>query len=280
MVAAVVAWVGGMACANTLDMQYAAGLSTARQEYTQVRNQLEGVVYALEQYGLEALKTNTSLSLESTFIIDPASGRILLGENKGYGEYALINGRSIARSAILRWQDQQDNDFFEQIGAGQDVYRLFYSSLAITLDGKLYVVTVGRKSVELERLFIRRLIDKACDAIRKNGLEKAFALFDDSEGEFRTEYTYVFVYDEKDHCLFNPNYQELVGKTPPEMEKTIGRVVQDFLMLAKEKGEGWQKVTVRNPVTKEPEEKELYVKRFFYDGQYYTVGSGIYDKEP
>ncbi len=266
--------------ANQLDVQFATGISDAGKQYDAIREQLDQVVGVLEKDGLASLQTNTLVSMTSTFVIDPKTGQILLGEAKNEGAYAHINGRSIAQGAIRHWQDVRDDDFFEQAGLGQDLYRSFYSSLAVTLDGDLYVVTVGRREIELEKSFISRLIDRAGALLQEEGPDAAIKRFADTDGEFRTKYTYLYVYDEDGRCLFNPNYPELVGKTSSEMEPGIGGVVREFLALANENGGGWLRVSVRNPITKSIEQKELFVKRFLYNGRYFTVGSGVYEAEP
>ncbi len=267
----------GILRGDSLDLQYSIGLQQATVEFTRLQTQMEALVGLLEQGGLESLRKASPSLLDSAFVLDPSSGRVLLSGGREAGDYFHINGRSVARATIRHWQDNRDGNLLEQIvDRSSHPYRMLYSDLAITQEGQLFVVAVGRENLDLEKLFIRRLIEKACSTIQGQGLEKALALFDDPSGDFRSEYTYVFVY-EGDRCLFNPNYPELVGKTPPEMEPGIRAVVSDFLALSQRQGEGWLTVRVRNPITKTSDEKDLYIKRLILGGRTYTVGSGIYE---
>ena len=123
-----------------IDIQYTMHLSEARQEYSLAKNNMEKIVYTLHNSGLEGLKKDKKISFSSTFIIDPENGSILLGDAAAES-YFHINGKAIVRETIKKWYERMDDNIFEQMAQNQSsMYNVFYSSIAITLSGKFYIV--------------------------------------------------------------------------------------------------------------------------------------------
>lgn len=264
-------------CANSLDLQYSMGLFTAQKEFIDTKETLNKVVNLIEKGGIKGLAKHSDPAFDQVFVLDPTNGKVLFGGEKKANAYYHINGKLIVQQTIQQWQDNRSDDVFASIdNTIGDAYRMIYSRFAITQRGKLYVVAVGKQEVDLEHLFITRLVDQACDELRENGLKDALNTFSNTNGIFRTQHTYIFVYADDKRCLCNPNYPELVGKTVEEMTGPIKQIVADFLQVAKKKGSGWIVAHVRNPKTDQEEQKEIYVKRFNWQGTNYTVGSGIY----
>jgi hypothetical protein len=264
----------------TPDLNHALGLLSARDSHGRLADRLDAVVAALERGGLGALDLGDDDDVESVFVVDPATGAILAGDESRAEELFHVNGKSIARAAIEQWRAQRGAGWAERAGEGKRaLYSLLHSRIAIDDDGRLYVVVGAVGGAELGRALVERLIDRAGKALREDGPTDALAALADPGGEFRTPHTYVYVYEDG-RCLLNPNYPELVGKTPGEMAPPMDGIVRGFLALAERDGAGWTEVAVRNPATGKDEPKNLYVRRFRIGGKTYVVGSGIYGGGP
>jgi len=119
------------------------------------------------------------------------------------------------------------------------------------------------------------LVKKAVAYIRTNGKEKAFAAFNDPNGQFVDRNLYIFVYDLKGTSLAigNGNSGKMVGKNLLDMRDADGKyMIKSFIEVANAKGKGWVDYKWPNPVTKGVESKSSYFEKI--DDM--IVGCGIY----
>lgn len=119
------------------------------------------------------------------------------------------------------------------------------------------------------------LVKKAIAFLKANGKEKAFAEFNNQNGQFKDRDLYIFVQDLKGKMLAHGGNQRLVGKDLLELKDADGKFfVKSMVDVAANKGQGWIDYKWTNPITKVIEAKSSYIEK--YDDVF--VGSGIYKK--
>ena len=105
----------------------------------------------------------------------------------------------------------------------------------------------------------KAMAEKAAAYLEKYGPEKTFAAVEDRAGQFREGDLYVFVHDTTGLVVAHGGYATLKGKN------TIGLTDIDGKPFVKEivsiKDTGWVDYKWQNPVSKELEEKVVYVIR-------------------
>lgn len=116
------------------------------------------------------------------------------------------------------------------------------------------------------------LVKKAAALYKADGKEKAFAAFEDANGEFRVKDLYIFVQDLNGVTLSHKN-PGLVGKDASGMKDAEGKMfMAEMVKLAKEKGAGWVDYMWANPSTRKIQAKSTYIEKV---GDVF-VGAGIY----
>ena len=94
-----------------------------------------------------------------------------------------------------------------------------------------------------------------------NGREKAFAAFNDPNGQFVKGDLYVMVYDMEGNNRAHGNNPKLIGKNLLEIKDANNvYIVKKFIEVAKTKGRGWVDYKWPNAVTKAVEDKSTYVE--------------------
>jgi cytochrome c len=117
-------------------------------------------------------------------------------------------------------------------------------------------------------------VKKAVAHLKKQGKEKAFADFADTQNkQFHDRDLYIFVYDLKGVCVAHGNNPKMVGKDLSQMKDANGKtIIKDFIDLVNNKGSGWVEYSWPNPITKNVELKSSYIVKV---GDI-LLGAGIY----
>ena len=119
------------------------------------------------------------------------------------------------------------------------------------------------------------MVDKAIAHIKKAGREKAFADFNNKSGPFTDRDLYVVVYDMKGKVLAHGANDKMVGKDVIDLRDNDGKyfVKERVEMMSKgPDAKGWQDYKFMNPVSKQIEPKQMYLRRY----EDLIVGCGIY----
>ena len=106
------------------------------------------------------------------------------------------------------------------------------------------------------------MVHKAVDYLKKEGKEKAFAVFNDPAGPFTYRDLYIMVYDPTGTCLAHGAKKERVGKNLAEEKDPDGKLfVKERLEIARRDGKGWQQYKFMNPADKKVELKVVYFEQ-------------------
>jgi cytochrome c len=117
------------------------------------------------------------------------------------------------------------------------------------------------------------LTKKAIAYLKANGKEKAFAEFNNPNGQFKDRDLYVFVFDFNGKTLAHGTNPKLLDKNLLDLKDADGKMfVKEFVDVAKSKGKGWVDYKWPHPATKVIEAKSTYVEKV--DDM--LVGCGIY----
>jgi len=119
------------------------------------------------------------------------------------------------------------------------------------------------------------MVDKAIAHIKKVGREKAFADFSSKKAPWVDRDLYVVVYDMKGKVLAHGSNEKMIGKDVIELRDNDGKyfVKERVEMMGKgPDAKGWQDYKFMNPVSRQIEPKQMYLRRF----EDVIVGCGIY----
>jgi cytochrome c len=117
--------------------------------------------------------------------------------------------------------------------------------------------------------------ENAAVFVKENGKEKAFAEFNNPNGQFTKGDLYIFAVDFNGVQLANGGNPKLVGMNTMEMKDQNGILLtKEMLNIVKTKGSGWVDYSWVNPATKKVQGKTTYVKRI--EGNDYFVACGIW----
>ncbi len=106
------------------------------------------------------------------------------------------------------------------------------------------------------------MVHQAVAYLKKEGKEKAFAVFTDPKGQFTYRDLYIMAYDLKGTCLAHGQKKERVGKNFMEEKDVDGKqFVKERLEIVRKHGKGWQEYKYTNPVTKKTEQKVAYFEQ-------------------
>ncbi|WP_243359017.1 cache domain-containing protein [Fundidesulfovibrio terrae] len=119
------------------------------------------------------------------------------------------------------------------------------------------------------------LVKKAVAHYKSVGKEKAFADFNDKNGPFVDRDLYIVVYDMNGNCLAHGANAKQIGKNLMELRDPDGNYfVKERVELGKTKDSFWQNYKFINPVSKQIENKSMYMEKI--DGLLF--GCGAYNK--
>lgn len=117
------------------------------------------------------------------------------------------------------------------------------------------------------------MVHKAIAFMKTNGREKAYAEINNSRGQFIDRDLYVVVYDMNGRNLAHGGNAKMIGKDLIDMKDVDGKpYMKERIELIKAKGKGWQDYKFVNPVSKQIEQKSMYVEKF----EEIIIGCGIY----
>jgi signal transduction histidine kinase len=121
---------------------------------------------------------------------------------------------------------------------------------------------------------------EAAKMIEENGLDAAVAEINKKDGKFVWKDTYVFLMDLDGNMLGHPMKPDLIGKnlmesTDKAEEGKEKMLFQEFVELAKTKGDGWVDYMWPKPGEDTPSKKISYIYRV--PGKDLFVGAGIYE---
>jgi cytochrome c len=121
------------------------------------------------------------------------------------------------------------------------------------------------------------LVDKAVDVFKTQGKEHALKLLNASAGPLRKGSIYAFAVDFKGRNLSHPVQEDLRGRDTWEQQDAKGKfVVQEFVKIAKEQGQGWSEYWWIRVNEATPTLKKTFVKKV--PGEDILVGAGYYVK--
>lgn len=119
------------------------------------------------------------------------------------------------------------------------------------------------------------LVKKAVAQYKSTGKDKTFADISDPKGPFVDRDLYVVVYDMNGNCLAHGANAKQVGKNLMELRDPDGKFfVKERVELGKSKESFWQDYKFMNPVSKQIENKSMYMESV--DGMLF--GCGVYSK--
>jgi cytochrome c len=123
---------------------------------------------------------------------------------------------------------------------------------------------------------VNNMIVDALAYIKEVGVEKAFKEFDDQDNK-RWHYMDLYIFCEKMDGMMDCHgaNKALVGKNLFEMQTVDGQYfVKDCIDIVRSNGSGWLNYKRANPLTKQVEDKKVFVTKVpDYDG---FIGTGIY----
>jgi methyl-accepting chemotaxis protein len=119
------------------------------------------------------------------------------------------------------------------------------------------------------------MVKKTVEGLAANGKEATFAEVNSKLGRFRDRDLYVAVYDVTGRNVAHGANPKLIGKNLIDVTDDDGKhYVRERIDIIKNKGRGWQDYKYLNPVTKQVEQKTMYVEGF----NDLIVGCGIYKR--
>lgn len=126
-----------------------------------------------------------------------------------------------------------------------------------------YILGVGYYAPRSSADDARKLLDAASAQIRRQGMAKALAGFNDRNGPFVRDDLYVFAVNLASGKFeahgMNPKW---TGTDASDLHDVEGRpLVKEMLELARNKGEGSVDYVWRNPVTNAVENKRTFIRR-------------------
>ena len=139
-----------------------------------------------------------------------------------------------------------------------------------------YILGVGYYAPRSTSDDARKLLDAASAQIKKHGMAKALASFNDTRGNFVHDDLYVFAVNLQSGKFeahgMNPKW---TGTDASDLHDVEGKpLVKEMLALAKSKGEGIVDYVWRNPVTNTVEKKRTFIRR--ENGS--LIGVGFYSE--
>jgi cytochrome c len=117
------------------------------------------------------------------------------------------------------------------------------------------------------------MVKRGVEFLKTNGKDKAFAEFNNPQGQFVKGDLYVMVYDMNGLNKAHGSNPKLIGKNLIDIKDANGVfIVQKFIEVAKGSGKGWVDYKWPNSVTKAVEAKSTYVEK----AGDVLIGVGIY----
>ncbi len=145
---------------------------------------------------------------------------------------------------------------------------------ALLLIGVLWVCP-GYADSDSER--VMDLVNKAVEIFQTKGKDVGVTNVNATMGPLRRGALYCFACDFKGQMLAHPVQEDLRGNDAWELQDAKGKfIVQEFIKVAKEQGQGWVEYSWLRPTEKSPTLKKTYVKKVPNADIY--IGAGYYVK--
>ena len=126
-------------------------------------------------------------------------------------------------------------------------------------------------------------VKEAVQLINEKGLDAAIAVINKNDGGFAWKDSYVFVVDFQGRTVANPLFPNHVGMNQMGLTNKDGRMIfQEFIEIAKTKGEGWSEYMWPKPAEmQKPKDQRISSKKASYvlrvPGQYMFVVAGVFE---
>jgi signal transduction histidine kinase len=144
--------------------------------------------------------------------------------------------------------------------------------------GSEYIVGCGIYNMQMDKVFIEDLVNRAGALIAEHGRE-AFPLFRDQKGPFWFMDTYIFVETPNGTELVNPAQPLLEGRNLMLLKDVKGKeVIREEVEAAMSEGSAWLGCYWYKPGDNKPAPKLTFVRKVQHDGATYIVGSGFYSE--
>ena len=255
-------------------------LQDARDDYNKIYEILDKAVDVINKDGEAGFSEVTEFNKNNStgygiFIIDPETGNLLLTPQTELSKENLkavkINGKAIAAEAIqearARLIESPWDRWTDFVGA---LYENYFTRIAITDTGKVYVLAIGKSNLNLQHLFVEKVVSQAEEVIKNKGIDEAVKIFNKPDSIFNFKDNYVFVYeyisDKNITGIYNPNYPEDVGVNKIDYKDKYGFVFREMLKFEKT-GAGWIKSEGRLPGETDTVLKNIYVTFVKSDGK-------------
>ena len=252
------------------------------------------------EYAIFVIEATEDSEDEGRFVLHPDVETV----GKGAFDMSGINGRHFSRKVMKRKKEGKKESIWIGFVAGQEEKFPHASAVALSPDGRHYVIAAASESLLQQQHFLVSLVNAACDIIKQEG-RNAFKLFLDKDSVFWFQNeSYIYVLNIDGDMLFDPEHPDFVGKNVKDYPRLFPGyqypVYSSSFAGALELAESglfprtsdeytrmWKDVLIKNGfawtayLITEPEKKGLYRKVSYDkvvsgpDGKKYVVGSGV-----
>lgn len=124
------------------------------------------------------------------------------------------------------------------------------------------------------KMDVKQLVEDGITLCNKQGTQECLKVFNDKKGPFVKGSLYIFAIDYNAVVLAHGGNPKIVGKNLFKVKDRQGIMLfQEFINIAKSKGEGWLDYRWSHPKTKEIRDKSSFVKAI---GNDILIGAGYY----
>ncbi|MGZ8568295.1 MAG: cache domain-containing protein [Bacteroidia bacterium] len=145
--------------------------------------------------------------------------------------------------------------------------------------GKQYLIGSGIYNMQMDKLFIEDLVERAAVLVAEKGKD-AFPQLRDKTGSFMFMDTYIFVDSPDGTELVNAGQPSVEGQNLMNMRDLKGKLaVQDYIGAALKNDSAWVDYYWYKPGENTPSPKHTYVRKVQHGNETYIIGAGIYNTE-
>ena len=121
---------------------------------------------------------------------------------------------------------------------------------------------------------VKQLVNDAVKYCKQVGQDECFKVFSDKKGKFTKGELYIFAIRYDGITMAHGGNNKLVGKNLIKVKEPTGKMlIQELILIAKNKGEGWFDYKWSHPQTKKATPKRSFVMAL--ENQIF-IGSGYY----
>lgn len=145
--------------------------------------------------------------------------------------------------------------------------------------GKQFIIGCGIYNMQMDKVFIEDLVNRAADLVTNRGKD-AFDQLRDKTGPFVFMDTYVFVNSSDGYELVNPAQPSTEGKYVMDVKDAHGKpLIRYYIDAALRNGSAWVDYFWYRPGDNTPIQKFSFVKKVQFGGETFVLGSGYYVSE-